>query len=121
VLLNARCLAANDNLIICPRPYVVLIKKYIIAVTSVIAINYLTYFFFLPYVQKTENSHVGNGTFFGVVYYLGAILTTILAVRVIANTKDFKFFGILFLFTCSLLYWGHTFYSLYCLGCANSG
>jgi hypothetical protein len=35
-----------------------------------IAVNLLTYFSLVPYVQTTANSHMNSGAFFGTSYYL---------------------------------------------------
>ena len=63
-----------------------------------IAVNLLTYFSLVPYVQTTANSHMNSGAFFGTSYYLISGLLLIFALNRLLKQKDYKLFIILHYF-----------------------
>jgi hypothetical protein len=88
---------------------------------TTIAVNLLTYFFLLPYAQKTANSHMNNGPFFGTTLYFISGLMFLFGLKDLARQKDYKIFILLLVFVATLAFWGYRLHSLMCLGCLNSG
>lgn len=102
-------------------PTMTLNKKHIYILTAIFAINMLTLFVILPYGQQTANSHMNNGPFLGIVYFILAALTTILAANFLTKHRDKKIgLGVL-LIILTFVIWGLKLYSLYCIPCAKSG
>jgi len=55
-----------------------------------IAVNLLTYFSLVPYVQTTANSHMNSGAFFGTSYFLISGLLLVFALNRLLKQKDYK-------------------------------
>ena len=96
-------------------------KKDLYILTTIISVNLLTYFLLLPYAQKTANSHMDNGPFFGTIFYFVAGLLSFVGLIHVVRQKDYKLFLLLIVFASTLTFWGFRLHSLLCLGCLNSG
>src|SRR5688572_20062595 len=96
-------------------------KKNIYIFSTFIIVNVLTYFLVLPYAQKTANTHMNNGPFFGIIYYSISAFVLVFCINNLLTNRNFKKLLILLLFSVTFIYWGYRLYLLYCLGCANGG
>jgi hypothetical protein len=96
-------------------------KKDIYLLTIILATNCLTYFFLIPYSQKTANSHMNSGPFFGTTYFILSAIALFLAINISIKHKNIKLFFIFIGLVVTFIYWGYKLHSIYCQGCANSG
>jgi len=86
-----------------------------------IAMNLLTYFFLIPYVQKTANSHMNSGLFFGMSYYVLAGVMLLFGLNELIRRKSDQHFILLFIFAVSLTIWAYKLNATMCLSCLHNG
>ena len=98
-----------------------MIKKYLYILIATVTINILIYVLILPYAQKTANSHINAGPFFGAIFYFASAVLLIIGLYGLFSDKNYKLFFLYFMFAITLILWGFKFHSLMCLGCLNSG
>jgi hypothetical protein len=96
-------------------------KKDTYILATIIAVNLLTFFLLLPYAQKTANSHMNSGPFFGTTLYFISGLLVLFGLNSLVRQSDYKLFILLMVFAATLTFWGYRLHSLMCLGCLNSG
>ena len=96
-------------------------KNIALTIFSVLIVNLLTLTLLLPYAQKTANSHMDSGPFFGWSYYIFAVLTFVIGIKYFEKTRDKIFLTTMILLLFSFLYLGHKLNSLQCIVCLNSG
>jgi hypothetical protein len=94
-------------------------KKDTYILTTILAVNLLTFVWLLPYAQKTANSHMNSGPFLGTTLYFISGILLFLGLNGLIQHRDYRFFILLFIF--ALTFWGYKLHSLMCLGCLNSG
>lgn len=87
----------------------------------ILAINCLSFFFLMPYSQKSANSHMPGGDFFGVAYYALSIIALILGINISIRQNNTKLFFLFITLTCTFVYWGYKIQFLDCQACANGG
>jgi hypothetical protein len=86
-----------------------------------VATNLLTYFLLIPYVQKTANSHINSGPFFGTSYYILAGLLLLFGLNELIKRKNYQRFILLFIFAISLSIWAYKLHAIECLSCLLNG
>lgn len=95
-------------------------KKHFLIIATFITVNLLIYFLLLPYAQKSANSHLYVGRFFGTILYIVSGFLAILGILKIRK-KETKKFCILLAFATILIFGGYKLHSLMCLECLNCG
>ena len=86
-----------------------------------ISVNLLTYFLLIPYVQKTANSHINSGPFFGTSYYIFSGILVIFGINELIRRKNHQRFILLFIFAISLSIWAYKLHAIECLSCLLNG
>jgi hypothetical protein len=86
-----------------------------------ISVNLLTYFFLIPFVQKTANSHINSGPFIGTSYYILAGVMLLFGLNELIRRKNHQRFIILFIFAMSLSIWAYKLRAIECLSCLLNG
>ena len=88
---------------------------------AMIVVNLFCYFRLLPYAQKTANSHMNTGPFFGTILYLITGILLVFVYKGLFRQSDNKFFISLLVFASTLFFWACKLYFLMCLPCVNGG
>ena len=96
-------------------------KKETYLIIIIILLNLLTYFSLIPYVQKTANSHMNSGPFFGMIYYILAGVMLLFGLNELIKRKNTQGFILLFIFAVSLAIWGYKLHVTMCLSCLLNG
>ena len=96
-------------------------KKVTYILIIMVAMNLLTYFFLVPYVQKTANSHMNSGPFFGTSYYILAGVMLLFGLNELIRRKSDQHFILLFIFAVSLTIWAFKLHATMCLSCLLNG
>ena len=84
----------------------------------ILIINFLVYYFLIPYVQKDANSHMNSGPFFSLLFYFVGF--TIICYSVLKKRKQKKIFIELIILALTIIYWGYRFNNIICLKCLES-
>jgi uncharacterized membrane protein len=86
-----------------------------------VAVNLLTYFLMIPFAQKLANSHMNDGPFFGILYFIvGGIVAGLMVFQLLKRAKIKTILPIILL-VLSIGYWGYELYTIDCLGCLKAG
>ncbi len=96
-------------------------KKQIYLLLGILIVNILTYFLLVPYAQKTANSHINQGDFFGIVYYVISVIFLVIGIRSLIKDRNILLFLLYAGFVITFAFWGYKLFSLYCLECASCG